>query len=251
MRQNVTCPALLDEKGHPNTKMEKMLRAADFSGKSFVLRIDEPAVSDSASTLVEDLRMLMDAGVRPVVVAPTHECARALVRAVNRTDNRAVGLSGADAALLPGTPAGIATVQAGILDTLADAGYVPVVEPTAFSAFGAADYAIVADDVACAIAAATSAVRALFFDAHGGVVDPDSHAVFDELTPAEALTLAQDARIPFDLRATARAAALGVRRGVTAAQIVSGRVAHVAVVELMTARHLGTQISSSLRLLPN
>jgi acetylglutamate kinase len=70
--------------------------------------------------------------------------------------------------------------------------------------------------------------------------------VIGELTPAEALGYAEDARIPEDLRIAIRAAALGVRAGVPAAQIVDGRVAHAAIIELLTTHHLGTQVTGGL-----
>jgi len=70
--------------------------------------------------------------------------------------------------------------------------------------------------------------------------------VINELTPAEALAFAQDERIAEDLRAAIRAAALGVRAGIAAAQIVDGRVAHAAIVEVLTTRHLGTQVIGGL-----
>jgi len=49
-----------------------------------------------------------------------------------------------------------------------------------------------------------------------------------------------------DLRTAVRAAALGVRGGVGAAQICDGRVAHAAIVEFLTARHLGTQVAGTV-----
>jgi acetylglutamate kinase len=158
----------------------------------------------------------------------------------------AVGLSGSDAAMLPGRGDGIGNVQTGILETLTNAGYIPVIEPTAYSVFARVDRTVAADDVARAVAAATDAVRAIFFHALGGVPDPQTEKVISELTPAEALAMADDSRMPADLRAAIRAAALGVRAGVAQAQIIDGRVAHATVVELLTTHHLGTRVTGSL-----
>jgi acetylglutamate kinase len=137
-------------------------------------------------------------------------------------------------------------VQTGILQTLTGAGYIPVIEPTAFSVFAARDAAVEADDVARAVAAATDAVRAVFFHALGGVLDPETAALITELTPAEALGIAGDSRFPADLRTAIRAAALGVRGGVPQANIVDGRIAHATVIELLTAHHLGTRVTGSV-----
>jgi len=212
-----------------------------------VVRVDDESVHAASSTLADDLHVLADAKVRPIVVAPDPAGAREIVRTVNRSANVAVALSGSDAALLPQSQAGgIGNVQPALLLTLTEAGYIPVIEPTAFAVFAADDALVAADEVASAVASAVDAVRAIFFHTAGGVADPATLQLIDELTPAEALALARDPALPADLRAAVRAAAFGVRAGVAAAQIVDGRIAHAAIVELITARHVGTQVSGSI-----
>ena len=217
----------------------------EFSGRTLVVRVDD-APLDEFATLLADIGFLVDRGVRPIIVAPTRESARGFVRAMNRSGDIGVGLSGADAGCIPGVPpAGIGTIQTRLLQTLLGAGYVPVIEPFALG-LGGSEIAVAADDVAGAIACATDATRAIFFHQLGGVVDPLTDGVVDELTPAEALALADDDAYPLDLRSAIKAAALGVRGGVEKAQIVDGRIAHAAIVELLTARHLGTQVTGSV-----
>lgn len=217
-----------------------------FAGKSFVVRIDEATAFGAESTFEADLAFLARERVHPIVVAPSARAGRALVRSINRRGNIAVSLSGSDAAMLPESAGGLGKVQTGILDTLTAAGYIPVIEPTGFAAFGKEDPDLEVDGVAGAIAAATDAVRAIFFHALGGVLDPQTAAVLTEITPAEALEIASDPRVPADLRAAIRAAALGVRAGVGAAQIIDGRIAHAAIVEMLTDRHLGTRVTGSV-----
>ena len=72
--------------------------------------------------------------------------------------------------------------------------------------------------------------------------------MIDELTPAEALALADRTDLAPELRRAIRAAALGVRAGVEAAQILDGRIAHAAIVEFLTERHLGTQVTGTVYL---
>ena len=91
-----------------------------------------------------------------------------------------------------------------------------------------------------------AAQRALFFHENGGVMDSLTQECIAELTPAEALTLADDATLPSGLRAAIRAAALGVRGGVGAADILDGRIAHASIVELLTARHVGTRVMGTV-----
>lgn len=224
---------------------ELLAMTRSFAGRTFVLRIDRSPV-DARTTLSDDLGFLMANGVRPILVAPTPDVARACVRSLNRQTNRAVGLCGADAALLPSAGRErVGRVQAGILATLTEAGYIPVIEPTAYG-IGEDEIAIGADEVAAVIAGATEAARAIFFHAAGGVVDPQTSALLEELTPAEALALAEDPAFDAGLRAAIGAAARGVRAGVNAAQIIDGRIAHAAIVEFLTDRHLGTQVTGTV-----
>jgi acetylglutamate kinase len=215
----------------------------DFTGRTIVLRVDETSLGES--TLVSDIAFLQQRSIRPIVVAPQGELARAFVGAMNRMTDAAVGLRGADAGMIPAAGNTIGSVQARLLETLTRSGYVPVIEPTAIGLRGD-DVQLPVDDVARAIAEATDASRILFFDPNGGVVDAATQKLVDELTPAEALALADSGSLAPSLAAAIRAAALGVRGGVDAAQIIDGRIAHAAIVELVTARHLGTQIAGTV-----
>lgn len=215
-------------------------------GRSLVLRLDETTLAADGSTLFSDLAFLRELGVRPVVVAPSPQSAREIVRLMNRTGDTAVGLSGADAGMIPAAAGReVGAVQTRLLDTLLGAGYVPVIEPLALGMFGR-DVAVAPDAVASALAQAIAATRAIFFNDAGGVIDAQTRLLIDELTPAEALALADDSSLGDELRSAIRAAAFGVRGGVGAAQIVDGRIAHAAIVEFLTARHLGTQVAGTV-----
>jgi acetylglutamate kinase len=217
----------------------------DLNGRTMVIRVDEATLGTEGATLFGDLVFLVNLGMRPVVVAPTQDAARALVRTLNRSGDTAVGLSGADAGMIPSRGRSIGNVDTKLLRTLLDAGYLPVIEPLAFG-FTGTDVAVAADEVAGALASAVGAARAIFFNDQGGVVDAKTRLLVDQLTPAEALAVADDPTVAEDLRTAVRAAALGVRGGVGAAQICDGRVAHAAIVEFLTARHLGTQVAGTV-----
>jgi acetylglutamate kinase len=218
----------------------------ELQGRTMIIRVDDATLGAEGSTFFGDLVFLGNLGMRPVVVAPSAPAARSVVRMMNRSGDAAVGLSGADAGMIPAVPGEtIGNVDVKLLRTLLDAGYVPVVEPLAFG-FTGTDVAVAADDVAQALARAVGAARAIFFHDRGGVVDAKTHALIDVLTPAEALAIAEGVTLPADLRTALRAAALGVRGGVGAAQICDGRVAHATIVEFLTARHLGTQVAGTV-----
>src|SRR6202049_1786002 len=163
----------------------------DLTGRTMVIRVDEATLGASNATFFSDLVFLGNLGMRPVVVAPTALAARAVVRSMNRTGDTAVGLSGADAGMIPAAAGTIGAVQTKLLRTLLDAGYVPVIEPLAFG-FTGTDVAVAADDVAQALAGAVGAARAIFFNDTGGVIDAGTNLLVEQLTPAEALTIADD-----------------------------------------------------------
>lgn len=208
-----------------------------------MLRVDEASIA--GTTLVSDIAFLQEREVRPIVVAPDAEVARSFVGVMNRTGDAAVGLRGADAGMIPAAGNAIGSVQTRLLETLTRSGYVPVIEPTAIG-LGGGDVSLPVDEVARAIAEATAASRVIFFDPNGGVVDADTQRLVDELTPAEALALAESGHLAPSLAAAIRAAAHGVRGGVDAAQIIDGRIAHATIVEFVTARHLGTQVAGTV-----
>ncbi|HXP92913.1 MAG TPA: hypothetical protein VN905_05545 [Candidatus Binatia bacterium] len=217
----------------------------EFLGRTLVLRVDIESIADG-TTFYEDIAFLAAHHVRPIVVAPDAELARSVVRTMNRSSEMAVGLSGADAGMIPASSQQtLGSVQIRLLTTLIGAGYVPVIEPTAIGIAGA-DIEVAADEVASAIARATTAARAIFFHESGGVIDAMTASLIDELTPAEAFAIAESPGLPDDLRSAIRAAAQGVRGGVGAAQILDGRIAHATIVEFLTARHLGTQVAGTV-----
>lgn len=212
--------------------------------RPYVVRLDRASL-DADSTFWEDLVFLREHDVLPVLVAPDAPSARTMVQRINRSSNAAVCVSGADAATLPAHGADLGRVQPGLLMTLLDNGFLPVLEPTGYAPLQG-EIAVDASAVAAYVAAAIAARRAFFFNDAGGVVDPATSAPIGELTPAEALLLADDERLDPQIRLAVRAAALGVRQGVEAAQILDGRIAHATIMDLLTKQHVGTEIRGAL-----
>src|SRR3984893_15814412 len=97
-------------------------------GRIIVIGEDDATLGAQGATFFSDLVFLTNLGMRPVVVAPTIEAARSVVRTMNRSGDAAVGLSGADAGMIPAAAGAIGAVPTRLLRTLLDAGYVPVIE---------------------------------------------------------------------------------------------------------------------------
>jgi len=220
-----------------------------FIGRTVVVRLDAQVAQ--SPTLVEDLLFMRRIGVRPLVVHDARErsAASKLVGLINRVGGDAVGLDGTSASTLVASTddAGrsvVRTVNAQLMSLLLDRGYIPV-----FAAEGAAlsGASVVIDgtEAARVLAAAMHAVR-LLLPARTGGVPAASDGIIDELTAAEALELVSAGTLADDLRRDLIAAALGVRAGVEAAQLLDLSGTHAAIVELLTAHHAGTQIVSNI-----
>jgi acetylglutamate kinase len=229
---------------------EKLTTARPFVGRAVVMRLDE-ALSESA-TLSSDLVFMRRLGVRPLLVydLAQRRTAAKLIGNINRVGGEAVNLDGTSASTLvvsvdaAGATA-VRSVNVQLVSLLLEKGYIPL-----FASEGAAvsgqPAPLNGDDAACALAGAVGAVRLMLNAPSGGVPAPEG--IIAELTAAEALALADSADLSPQLSRRLVAAALGVRAGVDAAQLLDLAAAHAAVTELLTAQHLGTQIVSNVLL---
>jgi acetylglutamate kinase len=223
--------------------------AKPFVGRTIVVRIDSAAAQ--APTLVQDLVFMRRLGVRPLIVHDVAQraCASRLVGLINRIGGEAVAIDGASAStiVVSSTASGenlVRSVNAQLLSLLLQEGYIPI-----FSAEGAAVSGVAAPidaaEAARVLAAAMHAVRLIYPSETGGIPG-GGDGVIGELTSSEALALAEAGTLAPGLAKDLTAAAMSVRNGVDAAQLLDLSVAHASIVELLTAHHLGTQIVSSV-----
>jgi len=175
-------------------------------------------------------------------------------------DGRAVGLSGKDAGLVlaekvsrPADPnRGIernvdlgfvgepVKVDRTIIDTLSAAGVIPVIAPIAPDASGQT-YNINADTMAGAIAAALGASRLFLLTDVAGVLDKSGELLTD-LDPDRIEALRADGTVTGGMIPKLETCIAAVEAGVDAAVILDGRVPHVMLVEIFTARGAGTLV---------
>jgi acetylglutamate kinase len=175
-----------------------------------------------------------------------------IVLLINRHGQPAVGLCGDDGLLFRvrkqlgpedrdiGFVGEIESVQTGVLNHISE-DYIPVIASVGADADGQS-YNVNADAAAGAVAAALRAYKVLFLtDVAGWLRDPDDP---DSLVSQ---ARAGDVRSSLDgvgggMRPKLEACLEAVDGGVTAAQIVDGRVPHGLLLELFTDRGVGTKI---------
>lgn len=134
-------------------------------------------------------------------------------------------------------------VNVGLLNTLLDNDFVPVVCP-----IGSDDnyhsFNINADDAACAIATAVGAAKLAFLtDIEGVYRDPlDKSSLISELTVKEAEELLTSGNVGGGMLPKIQNCVDAIKAGVSRVHILDGRIAHCLLLEFFTNRGVGTAI---------
>jgi acetylglutamate kinase len=180
---------------------------------------------------------------------------RDIVAGVNVHGPLAVGLSGEDAGLIVasarnpglGYVGDVAAVNPAIVTRLLANGLIPVISTIGSGPDGQA-YNINADTVAGAIAEAIGAEKVVYLtDVEGLLADVDDPASLISRTSTAALSrLVADGTLRGGMIPKVAACIHAVESGVGSAHILDGRVPHVLLLELFTARGIGTMVTREL-----
>ena len=213
------------------------------------------------SDFVDGLRVTTAETVEIVEMVLAGRINKAVAAAIGRAGGRAVGLSGKDAGLLSakrlkrmrrdpesniekaldlgfvGEPS---RVDTGVIDALAQAGFIPVVAPIGLGEDGET-YNINADTAAGAIAAACKARRFLLLTDVAGVLDEEG-ALIPEMDRGRARRMIADGAIRGGMIPKVETCLDAVEGGVEAAVILDGRMDHAVLLEILTHSGAGTLI---------
>jgi acetylglutamate kinase len=170
-----------------------------------------------------------------------------LTQALGRLGGRAVGLTGLDGGLLRARPVSeqlgyvgeVVEVDPNLIETLSEAGYIPVVAPLAMGSDGAA-LNINADDAAADLARGLRATKLLYITDVHGVMDTRGELI-SVLTDTEARRLIAEGAIQGGMIPKVEAC-LRALDAIERAHIVDGGEPHVLIRELFTHRGAGTMI---------
>lgn len=197
--------------------------------------VDGLRVSDLET--VEIAEMVLSGGIN-----------KGLVTAINQAGGKAVGISGKDANLITAKKMredlGFAgepdTTDVGVLNTLAENGFIPVISPISAGTDGKG-YNVNADTAAGTIAAALGAARLMLLTDIEGVMDKDKN-LLTNLSADDARGLIKDQTAQGGMIPKLQTAIDAVETGVEAVVILDGRRAHGLLVELFTDKGAGTLI---------
>ncbi|MDQ2732274.1 MAG: acetylglutamate kinase [Armatimonadota bacterium] len=178
-----------------------------------------------------------------------------IVSLINQQGGRAVGLSGKDARLIvaakreeeSGVDLGfvgeVQQVNAEVLTTLSEDGYIPVVSSVGAGLDGES-YNINADHVAGEIAAALNASKLIMLTDVAGVMrDPhDPSSLLSEIDLNEARRLIETGVAERGMIPKVEACITAVEAGVARAHIIDGRIPHSVLMEVFTDHGVGTMV---------
>ena len=195
-----------------------------------------------------------------------------IVSLLNTAGGRAVGISGKDANLIRarklklergsvppsadesatseqateiidiGHVGEVETVNRGLLDTLIDTGFIPVIAPVGVGADGES-YNINADFVAGAVAERLHAQKLVLLTNTPGILDAEGRTLTG-LGREEAARLIAEGTLAGGMLPKAECALSAIEGGVANAHIIDGRVPHALLLEVLTDRGVGTLLTS-------
>ena len=186
-----------------------------------------------------------------------------IVSLLNKNQGKAVGLSGkdgnlirakklkikrkgsklADEAMDIGQVGEVVSINTEILDVMKDSDFIPVIAPIGADSDGSS-YNINADSVAGEIASVLGAEKLILLTNITGVQDKKGN-VLTGLSIKQVDTLIADKTITGGMLPKVECALNAVKKGVTSATIVDGRVEHAVLLEIFTDEGVGTLISKS------
>ena len=208
-------------------------------------------------TFVQGLRVTDADTMRIVERVLVGEINQEIVAAIVRLGGAAIGLSGKDGGLIQArkaTPATapdgqavdlglvgeVAQVEPRPIRTLLEAGYIPVVAPTAGDPAGAT-YNINADVVAGEVAAALVAEKLVLLTDTDGIVDRQGR-LLSTLARQDVERLIADRTISRGMLPKVQACLTALKAGVRKTHIINGTRRHALIEELLTPEGVGTEI---------
>ena len=186
-----------------------------------------------------------------------------IVSLLNKNQGKAVGISGKDGNLIRakkltikrkgskpadetidiGQVGEVVSINTEILDVMKDSDFIPVIAPIGTDINGAS-YNINADSVAGEIASVLGAEKLILLTNIAGVLDKQGN-VLTGLSIKQVDALIADKTIHAGMLPKVECALNAVRKGVTSATIVDGRVEHAVLLEIFTDEGVGTLISKN------
>ena len=201
---------------------------------------------------IDGLRITDSETIRVVQSTLAGEVNPDIVRLVNAHGSVAAGINGLDGNLFVATPrderlgfvGDVSAVNPGLLLSLQEQGYVPVVAPLARGEDGHT-YNLNADTAAGALASALGAVKLVYLtDVEGLYRDlGDADSLISQITLPELRELTGSGGISSGMLPKLESAIAAMSNGVDRVHILDGRVQHALLLEIFTPEGIGTMVT--------
>ncbi len=142
----------------------------------------------------------------------------------------------------------IEKVDIHLIETLLEAGYVPVISPVGVDSYSQT-YNINADYAASAIAGALNAQKLVFLtDVEGILRDKDDPStIIRRMSAQEAIDMIADGTIKGGMIPKVECCLDALRKGVRTVHVLDGRLPHSMLLEIFTADGIGTMVTPEVR----
>ncbi|NEO87258.1 MAG: acetylglutamate kinase [Spirulina sp. SIO3F2] len=178
-----------------------------------------------------------------------------MVALINQAGGSAVGLCGKDGNLIMARQVGneavgfvgeVSSVDIGLIQSLVEKGYVPIISSVAADETGQA-FNINADTVAGEIAAALEAEKLILLTDTAGILQDykDPSTLIDRLDIQQARALIEDGTVAGGMIPKVTCCVRSLAQGVKAAHILDGRIPHALLLEVLTDAGIGSMIVAS------
>ncbi len=213
------------------------------------------------SRFVKGMRMTDQPTMDVVEMVLGGKVNKAIVAQINRQGGQAVGLSGKDGGLIqarkmkivyqeenkppeiidPGLVGEVTRINAGLITTLTEHGFIPVIAPVGVGEEGET-FNINADLVAGELAVALAARRLILLTDVDGVLDPSGRLV-SSIGAETAREMIGKGQITGGMIPKVECALDAIRRGVRKVPIINGTRRHAILLELFTDSGIGTEVT--------
>ena len=178
-----------------------------------------------------------------------------IVSLINQAGGSAIGLCGKDANLIKARPQNdigigfvgdVSSIDAKVLESLVQSGYIPVVSSVAADDTGQA-YNINADTVAGELAAALGAEKLILLTDTPGILEDyhDPSSLIAKLDIQQARNLIETGAVSGGMIPKVNCCVRSLAQGVRAAHIIDGRIPHALLLEIFTDAGIGSMIVAS------
>ena len=214
------------------------------------------------SRFVKGMRLTDEATMDVVEMVLGGKVNKGIVAQINQQGGKAVGLSGKDGGLIrarklhivhqedkdkppeiidPGLVGEVTHVNPGIINTLTQQGFIPIIAPVGAGESGET-YNINADLVASSIAVALSAGRLILLTDVDGVLDA-SGSLISSISAEDINRMMEEKTISGGMIPKIECALEALENGVGKVHIINGNKRHALLLELFTDKGIGTEVT--------